>query len=51
MRYGEHAVFGSRPVSFADGLVVLGIGVAVMVVLEVEKAVLRRWPVFGEVRA
>ncbi|MCD9033866.1 HAD-IC family P-type ATPase [Luteimonas sp. Y-2-2-4F] len=46
-----HAVFGSRPVSFADGLVVLGIGVAVMVVLEVEKAVLRRWPVFGEVRA
>lgn len=37
-----HALFGSAPVAFVDGLVVIGVGVAVMVVLEIEKAAIRR---------
>jgi magnesium-transporting ATPase (P-type) len=36
------AVFGSRPVSFGDGLVVLGIGVALLLVAEAEKALRAR---------
>ncbi|WP_090114530.1 cation-translocating P-type ATPase [Limimaricola pyoseonensis] len=36
------AVFGSRPVSLADGAVVLGIGVVLLVVLEAEKLLRRR---------
>lgn len=36
------AVFDTRPVTWADGGVILGAGVALMAVLEIEKAVLRR---------
>lgn len=42
------ALFDTRGVPLADGLVILGIGAASMVVLEVEKALLRRWGVFSE---
>ena len=37
------AVFGSRPVTLADGAVVLGMGVALLLVLEAEKLLRRRW--------
>jgi magnesium-transporting ATPase (P-type) len=36
-------LFATRPVGVADGLLVLGIGVAFMLVLEVEKKLLRRF--------
>ena len=36
------AVFDTRPVTWADGALILSAGMALMVVLEVEKAVLRR---------
>ncbi|CAH1674062.1 putative cation-transporting ATPase F [Hyphomicrobiales bacterium] len=39
------ALFDSAPVAFTDGLLIAGIGVATMIVLEAEKAVMRRfWP-------
>lgn len=41
------ALFDTRPVPLADGVVIVGLGVALMGVLEVEKAVLRR---FGSLR-
>ncbi|WP_017929136.1 HAD-IC family P-type ATPase [Limimaricola hongkongensis] len=37
------AVFGSQPVTFADGVVVFGIGVTLLLVLEAEKLLRRRW--------
>jgi magnesium-transporting ATPase (P-type) len=37
-----HELFESRPVSFADGLLIVATGVALMVVLEIEKNVMRR---------
>ena len=43
-----NALFDSRPVSLGDGLLVLALGLAVMLVLEAEKALLRRWRVFDE---
>ncbi len=43
-------LFDSRDVPLADGLVIIGIGILVMVVLEIEKALLRRWNVFEELR-
>lgn len=44
-------LFDTRDVPFTDGLVILGVGVASMVVLEIEKALLRRWGVFAELGA
>ncbi|MCR5857871.1 HAD-IC family P-type ATPase [Mesorhizobium sp. J428] len=37
-----HSLFGSAPIAFADGLLIVGIGVVLMVVLEAEKAAMRR---------
>jgi hypothetical protein len=37
--------FDSRPLSGADGALIVAIGAAAMVLLEVEKALLRRWGV------
>ncbi len=42
------AVFDTRAVPLLDGLVILAIGLVSMIVLEVEKALLRRWRVFPE---
>lgn len=45
------ALFDTRSVPLADGLVILGIGAAFMVALEAEKALLLRWGVFAELGA
>lgn len=45
------ALFDTRSVPLTEGLLILGIGAASMVVLEVEKALLRRWRVFPELDA
>jgi hypothetical protein len=37
-----HELFESRPVSFDDGLLIVAAGVAMMIVLEIEKNVARR---------
>jgi len=37
-----HRVFASRPVAFADGLLIVGIGVALLIVVEIEKWIARR---------
>lgn len=37
-----HHLFDSRPVRITDGVLIITIGVAMMIVLEVEKVVLRR---------
>ena len=42
------AVFDTRPVSLVDGLLIIGIGLVTMLVLEIEKGLLRRWRVFDE---
>lgn len=42
------ALFDTRDVPLVDGLVILSVGVVAMVVLEIEKALLRRWRVFAE---
>lgn len=39
------AVFGSRPVAFSDGLAIVGIGMALLVVVEAEKRIARLWGV------
>ncbi|PZQ76805.1 MAG: carbonate dehydratase [Variovorax paradoxus] len=44
-------LFDSRPVPALDGLVILAIGLACMVLLEAEKALLRHWRVFEELAA
>ncbi len=44
------ALFDTRPVALLDGLVVIAIGIAVMVLLEIEKSLLRRYDVFHELR-
>ena len=41
-------LFDSRAVPLADGLVILAVGLACMALLEIEKALLRRWGVFEE---
>ncbi|MBB3929340.1 magnesium-transporting ATPase (P-type) [Kaistia hirudinis] len=41
------ALFQTRPVALVDGLVIIGAGVALMVILEIEKAILRRTRLFG----
>lgn len=43
-----HALFATRPVPLADGLVIIGVGLALMLILELEKIVLRRWALFDE---
>jgi len=45
------ALFGSRGVGFGDVVLAAGVGLAVMVVLEVEKLVLRRLDLFDDLRA
>jgi magnesium-transporting ATPase (P-type) len=42
-----HVLFDSRPVSVADGMVIIASGVALMIVLEIEKIVVRRIGAFG----
>ena len=41
-------LFDTRAISFADGAVILGAGVALFVLLELEKRILRRWRIFGD---
>jgi calcium-translocating P-type ATPase len=38
-----HTLFGSAPVSLADGGLIIGIGVFVMIILEIEKVLMRRF--------
>jgi hypothetical protein len=45
------AIFDSRPVSFADGVMIVAIGAGLMLILEAEKAALRRLGWFGELGA
>ncbi|WP_454915834.1 HAD-IC family P-type ATPase [Xanthobacter sediminis] len=40
-----HELFETTPVTFMDGLIIVGVGVAFMAVLEVEKVLLRRFGV------
>jgi magnesium-transporting ATPase (P-type) len=42
-----HALFQTRPVPFFDGLITVAAGVLLMVILETEKNLLRRFRVFG----
>jgi magnesium-transporting ATPase (P-type) len=42
------ALFDTRAIPFVEAVMILGIGAATMAVLEVEKALLRRWGVFAE---
>ncbi|WP_326543161.1 HAD-IC family P-type ATPase [Pseudorhodoferax sp.] len=44
------AVFDTRSVPLWDGVLILAIGAASMVVLETEKALLRRWQLFDELK-
>ena len=40
-----NALFDSAPIAFTDGLLIVGVGVALMVILEIEKVVMRQlWP-------
>jgi magnesium-transporting ATPase (P-type) len=40
-----NTLFDSAPIAFGDGLLIVGVGVALMVILEIEKVVMRRlWP-------
>ncbi|QIB33782.1 HAD-IC family P-type ATPase [Ancylobacter pratisalsi] len=40
------AMFDTRPVALLDGVMIVGVGVLLMVILEIEKAVFRRFRVF-----
>ena len=44
------ALFDTRAVPLADGVLIVAIGAASMVVLEIEKALLRRWQLFEELK-
>jgi magnesium-transporting ATPase (P-type) len=44
------ALFDTRDVPLWDGLLIIGIGAASMLVLEAEKALLRRWQLFDELK-
>ncbi|MGJ4730172.1 HAD-IC family P-type ATPase, partial [Luteimonas sp. SDU101] len=46
-----HALFGSRPVPLLEGLAIVATGVVLLLVLEVEKWLLRRLGVFSELRS
>jgi len=37
-----HSIFGSRPVALGDGLAIIGVGVALLIVVEAEKWIARR---------
>lgn len=37
-----HSLFDTRPLGIADGVLIIGIGIAMMIVLEVEKTLVRR---------
>ena len=37
-----HRLFATRPVALADGLLIIAVGALAMVILEVEKRVMRR---------
>ena len=37
-----HVLFATRPVAFLDGLAIIGVGVALLAILEIEKLVRRR---------
>nr|WP_309105287.1 cation-transporting P-type ATPase [Chromohalobacter salexigens] len=37
-----HGLFDTRPIAFADGVLIIGIGIALMIVLEAEKILMRR---------
>ena len=41
-----HALFETRPVQIAEGIVIIAAGILLMLVLEVEKIVLRRFGAF-----
>jgi hypothetical protein len=45
-----HTLFGSRPVPLLEGVVTVLVGAAIMLVLEVEKWLLRKLDVFEELR-
>ncbi len=45
------ALFDTRPLSLTDGLLIVGVGLALMIVLELEKAVMRRAGWFAEFRS
>ncbi|MFT4102231.1 MAG: HAD-IC family P-type ATPase, partial [Burkholderiaceae bacterium] len=45
-----HRLFDSRPVGAVEIAVMIGIGLAIMIVLEIEKGILRRLQVFDELR-
>ena len=42
-----HALFETRPVQIAEGIVIVAAGVLLMLILEAEKTVLRRFGAFG----
>lgn len=44
------ALFDTRAVPLADGVLIVAIGAASMLVLEIEKALLRRWQLFEELK-
>jgi magnesium-transporting ATPase (P-type) len=46
-----HTLFESRPVALADGLLIVGVGVALMLILEGEKTLMRRIGLFDELRS
>ena len=45
-----HALFDSRPVPLAEGLAIVAVGIALLLLLEAEKWLLRRFDVFEELR-
>ena len=45
-----HLLFGSRPIPLFEGMVILLVGMSIMLILEVEKWLLRRLDVFDELR-
>ena len=46
-----HELFDSRPVALADGVAIILVGVALMLVLEGEKILMRRFGLFDELRS
>ena len=46
LKDGVSLDFETEPIGVADGLIIVAAGVVLMVVLEVEKALLRRYPIF-----
>jgi len=44
------AIFDTRPIGLADGLLILAVGAGLMILLELEKAIMRRVGWFEELR-